>query len=117
MTDWFGGKDPVAQMKGGNDLLMPGTTAQTKAIIDSVKNGTLDEKVLDQNAERILTIVLQSPSFKNFKSPDKPDLKKNAQISKTAAEDGMVLLKNTGNALPFSKIVHNLRFLALMVMN
>jgi beta-glucosidase len=107
MTDWFGGKDPVAQVKAGNDLLMPGTSAQTKAIIDAVKNGTLDEKVLDQNAERILTVVLQSPSSKNYKSSDKPDLKKNAQISKTAAEEGMVLLKNTGNALPFPGSVHN----------
>jgi beta-glucosidase len=107
MTDWFGGKDAVAQMKAGNDLLMPGTAAQTKAIIDSVKNGTLDEKVLDQNAERILTVVLQSPSFKNYKSSDKPDLKKNALISKASAEEGMVLLKNTGNALPFPKSTHN----------
>ena len=76
MTDWFGGKDPVAQMKAGNDLLMPGTPNQTKAIIDAVKNGTLDEKVLNENAERMLNLIFKSPSFKNYKFSDKPDLKK-----------------------------------------
>ena len=108
MTDWFGGKDPIAQMKAGNDLLMPGTPNQIKAIIDAVKNGTLDEKVLNENAERMLNLIFKSPSFKNYKFSDKPDLKNDAQISRTVAEDGMVLLKNTNHALPFNKSMHNI---------
>jgi beta-glucosidase len=108
MTDWFGGKDPVAQMKAGNDLLMPGTAKQTEAIIDAVKNGTLDEKILNENAERILNLVFQSPSFKKYKFSDKPDLKKDATISRTTAEEGMVLLKNDNNTLPLNKSIHNI---------
>lgn len=106
MSDWFGGKDPVAQMKAGNDLLMPGTPKQTEAILDAVKNGTLDEKILNENCERILNIIFKSPAYKNYKFSDKPDLKKDAQISKTVAEDGMVLLKNNNSALPFNKNMH-----------
>lgn len=108
MTDWFGGKDPVAQMKAGNDLLMPGTPNQTKAIIDAVKNGTLDEKVLDENCVRMLDLIFKSPAFKKYKFSNKPDLKKDAQISKMVAEDGMVLLKNNSNALPFKNNNHKI---------
>jgi len=108
MTDWFGGKDPIAQMKAGNDLLMPGTPNQTKAIIDAVKDGTLDVKVLNENAERMLNLIFKSPAFKNYKFSNKPDLKKDAQISRTVAEDGMILLKNVNNALPIKKSMHNI---------
>ncbi len=106
MSDWFGGRDAVAQMKAGNDLLMPGTPQQTKAILDAVKNGTLDEKILDENCVRILNILFMSPAYKNYKFSDKPDLKKDAAISRTTAEEGMVLLKNNDNALPFKKNMH-----------
>ncbi|MEO8860680.1 MAG: glycoside hydrolase family 3 C-terminal domain-containing protein [Ginsengibacter sp.] len=108
MTDWFGGKDPVAQMKAGNDLLMPGTANQTKAILDAIKDGTLNEKILDENCERILNIVFKSPAFKKYKFSDKPDLKKNAQVSKTVAEEGMILLKNSESALPINKAAHKI---------
>src|SRR5436190_11749500 len=100
MTDWFGGRNPVEQMKAGNDLLMPGSPQQSQRIIDAVNHDSLDVKVLDENVNRILSIILQSPSFKNYKYSDKPDLKKDAEVSRMAAEDGMVLLKNDGNTLP-----------------
>ena len=100
MTDWFGGKDPVAQMKAGNDLLMPGTSQQSQRIIDAIHHDSLDVKVLDRNVERILALILQSPSFKKYKFSDKPDLEKDAHISRMAASEGMVLLKNESNTLP-----------------
>jgi beta-glucosidase len=100
MTDWFGGRNPVEQMKAGNDLLMPGTPQQSQRIIDAVNHDSLDVKLLDQNIGRILNVVLQSPSFKNYKYSDKADLKKDAEVSRTAAEEGMVLLKNQTNSLP-----------------
>ena len=100
MTDWFGGRNPVEQMKAGNDLLMPGTPQQSQRIIDAVNHDSLDVKVLDENVNRILNIILQSPSFKHYKYSDKPDLKKDAEVSRTAAEEGMILLKNDGNTLP-----------------
>ncbi|HEY5371528.1 MAG TPA: glycoside hydrolase family 3 N-terminal domain-containing protein [Hanamia sp.] len=99
MSDWFGGTDPVAQMKAGNDLLMPGLPSQTKAILEAVKNGTLKESVLNENAQRILETVFKSPAYKNYKYSDKPDLKKDATVSRTVAEEGMVLLKNRINRL------------------
>ncbi len=103
MTDWFGGVDPVEQMKAGNDLLMPGTTQQTQRILSAVQHDSLDSHVLDENVARILNLILQSPSFRGYKYSNKPDLKKDARVSRTAAADGMVLLRNEGHTLPLSR--------------
>jgi len=102
MTDWFGGKDAVAQMKSGNDLLMPGTPVQTKTIVDAVKNKTLDEKILDENATRVLQLVLASPAFQKYKNTNSPDLAAHAKLSRMAASEGMILLKNNKQALPLT---------------
>ena len=103
MTDWFGGSDPVAQMKAGNDILMPGNPSQTEAIIKAVEAGELDEKVLDQNVERILNIIVKGPRFKGVQFTNKPDLKAHALVTRQSATEGMVLLKNDSAALPFSE--------------
>ncbi len=102
MTDWFGGKDAVEQMKAGNDLLMPGVLAQQKAIIEAVQSNTLSMAQLEANVERNLNLILKTPTFLGYKYSDKPDLKAHAEVSRKAATEGMVLLKNEG-VLPIAK--------------
>lgn len=102
MTDWFGGNDPAAMMRAGNDLIMPGIPNQTKAIIKAVEEGRLDVALLDRNVSRILNIIMQTPRFKGYRYSNNPDLKANAEITRQASSEGMVLLKNENNALPLS---------------
>lgn len=103
MTDWFGGKDATAQMKAGNDLLMPGNPTQVKAIIDALKSGQLSESVLDQTVEHILRVTAHTLTAKGYEYSNKANLKEHAQISRNAAAESMVLLKNSVNALPINK--------------
>lgn len=108
MTDWFGGKDAVAQMKAGNDLLMPGTPQQKKAILDAVNSGALDIKILDENAARVTAYILGTQSFKKYAFSNAPDLKAHAAIARSAAANGMILLQNNTAALPIAKNVKNI---------
>ena len=101
MSDWGGmATDWTAQMKAGNDVIMPGTTDQINKILAAVKQGKLEEKVLDRNIKNLLGILLKSPAFRQYKYSDKPDLNAHAQIARTAAAEGMVLLKNNQSVLP-----------------
>jgi beta-glucosidase len=100
MTDWMGGDDSVAAMVAGNDMLMPGSSDQSEAIVTAVEEGRLDEKILDLNVERILTVLVKSPGFEEYAYSNSPDLEKHATLTRQAAADGMVLLKNESAALP-----------------
>lgn len=100
MTDWFGGKEPVEQVKAGNDLIMPGTIKQLEAILKASKNKELDEKLLDENVNCMLNIIKKTPAFQKYKYSNKPNLKEHAAVARQAATGGMVLLKNNNQTLP-----------------
>jgi len=103
VTDWVSGQDFVAQMRAGNELLMPGNY-QAKIFMSAVKRGLLDEAVLDENIEKILEYIVKTPAYNNYQKSNKPNSAANALQSQVAAEEGMVLLRNEGNTLPLKKV-------------
>lgn len=108
MTDWGGGSDVIAQMIAGNDMIQPGQPKQIEDIIAGVKSGKLDVKILDRNVGRILSIMLKSPRYNKYAYSNKPDMKAHAEVTRQAATDGMVLLKNEKKTLPIASGVKNI---------
>ncbi|MDR1676595.1 MAG: glycoside hydrolase family 3 protein, partial [Tannerella sp.] len=108
MTDWFAGRDAVAQMKAGNDMLQGGLDKQCEAITAGVNEGRLDESVLDRNVKRILELIVQTPRFKEHPFSNKPDLKAHAAVTRQSATEGMVLLKNDNAALPLAEDIRKI---------
>ena len=102
MTDWFGGKDAVAQVVAGNDMLQPGRITQYTDIVEGVKSGKLDIADVNRNVKRILQLIVRSPRFKGYKYSNKPDLEAHAKVTRQSATEGMVLLENKGT-LPLAE--------------
>ena len=100
MTDWWAEENGARQIAAGNDLQMPGTQHQYEEIYNGVKDGSLDEKTLDQSIRRIMNIMLKTPTYRHYAYSNKPDLAAHAKVTRQAATDGMVLLKNAQKSLP-----------------
>ena len=100
MTDWTGLRNTAAQIQAGNDLMEPGADSQIKDIMDKVKSGALSEADLDICVKRILQYLVKSPAFRAYQYSNKPNLKAHAEVTRRSATEGMVLLKNEGQALP-----------------
>lgn len=109
MTDWIGQRNTAAQVHAGNDLMEPGQAAQCEEIVAKVRNGELDIKDVDTSVRRMLEYIVKTPAFNNYAATDSPDLRKHAEITRAAANEGIVMLKNNG-ALPIS---HDIKTVAL----
>lgn len=101
MSDWGAVNDRVKGIEAGLDLEMPGSHGvNDNRIVQAVKEGRLDEKVVDQAAERILNIVKR---YTENRKPDTPwDKDEQHKLARKFAGECMVLLKNDG-ILPLKK--------------
>ena len=101
MTDWFGGKNPPAQIHAGNDLLEPGTRKQFKTLRKAAEKGALSQEDIDISVKRILRLILSSRKMEPYAFSNQPDLEAHAAVTRQSAAEGMVLLKNE-DALPLN---------------
>ncbi len=103
VSDWGAVHNRVASLEAGLDLEMPGPKQRrVNAVIEAVRDGQLDEAVLDESVRRILQIVFcaaQTPKGGTF------DAAAHHALARKVAAEGMVLLKNNG-LLPLQNPQH-----------
>ena len=103
ITDWGGGNDRVEGLKAGNELEMPGNNGETnRDIVSAVKEGRLDESVLNENVDRLLDLIYTTEEIYKTPQPDF-DVMKHHSVARTAAEESIVLLKNEDSILPLEQ--------------
>lgn len=99
VSDWGAVNDRIAGLKAGLDLEMPGSRGTNdKKIKRAIENHTLDEEILDQSVERILTKIFEYVDNKKEVVFNKES---HHQVARQLANESAVLLKNDG-ALPLS---------------
>ncbi|MBP5694175.1 MAG: glycoside hydrolase family 3 C-terminal domain-containing protein [Bacilli bacterium] len=103
VTDWGGNNDRVEALVAGNELEMPGNAGQTdEDIIKAIKDGKLDEKVLDESVDNILTLIDETTAPYKEGKEYTFDVEEHHKIAKQAAVESIVLLKNKDNVLPLN---------------
>ncbi|MDL2301416.1 glycoside hydrolase family 3 C-terminal domain-containing protein [Lachnospiraceae bacterium OttesenSCG-928-D06] len=102
VTDWGAGKDHIKGLNAGLDLRMPGGNEQDqKVIIEAVKKGELEERVINRAVENILRVIKFIVDNKQEKATF--DYEGDHNKAREMAKECAVLLKNDENILPLSK--------------
>ncbi|MFY9151172.1 MAG: glycoside hydrolase family 3 C-terminal domain-containing protein [Prolixibacteraceae bacterium] len=113
ITDWGGAHDTKQAALNGLDIEMgsftDGMTRSTKNAYDlyylanpflnELKKGTIPESAVNDKASRVLRMIFRTTMnsgrpWGSFATPE------HAKVARTIAEEGIVLLKNSGNILP-----------------
>ncbi len=99
MTDWGAMNDRIEALKAGCNLEMPFSNGITDAqIVDAVRNGELEEELLNKSCEEFLEIVFRFVENKEQNAVF--DREKDHELARKLAEECIVLLKNEEQILP-----------------
>lgn len=99
VSDWGAVNDRVKSVKAGLELEMPGgNKLNDNKIVTAVKEGELDENILNLAVERLLSIIFKAEE--NRKIGATYDVNSHHELARNVARECMVLLKNEDNILP-----------------
>lgn len=100
ISDWGGSNDRVDALKANAELEMPTTAGETnQEVVDAILNGEVDERLLDENIDRLLEIIFNT--HEAIKKAEETDFEKHHELALKVAEESAVLLKNE-DVLPLS---------------
>lgn len=101
MTDWGAMNERVEALKAGCNLEMPSCGGTTDAeIVTAIKEGKLDEAVLDQRCEEFLEIIFRYEENRDKKAVFQH--KRDHEIARKIEEECIVLMKNEDAILPLA---------------
>ncbi len=102
VTDWGAMNERAVALGAGTELEMPGTrNGNDQKILAAVQAGQLDETVLDEAVERILTMIFKADE--TLAKDYAYDPKAHHALARKVAGEGAVLLKNDGHILPLQE--------------
>jgi beta-glucosidase len=103
VSDWGAVHSTAPAANAGLDLEMPGPAKWFGAkLLKAVREGEVSEAQIDDNARRMVRFMLRTGALDGTPRP-KGELRSESHraIAREAAEEGIVLLKNDGDLLPF----------------
>lgn len=102
VSDWGGNNDRVAAVRAGSSLEMPASNGETdRHIVEAVRNGTLDEALLDEQVDHVLDFVFSAQ--KTLAHGGVSDGTAHHALAAKAAAESAVLLKNEKEFLPLRR--------------
>lgn len=94
VSDWGATVDHVKGIAAGLDLEMPDSAGVTDAqLVAAVKDGRLDEAILNQAVARILTLIFR---WEDNREQREFTMEADHELARHIAEESIVLLKNNG---------------------
>ena len=101
VSDWGGAHSTVKMAKSGLDLEMPYPLFYGDKLLKAIKDGTVEENVLDDKVRRLLRVMYKARLFeKSTIDHGQSDTPERRILALEAARKSLVLLKNDHNILP-----------------